>query len=108
MMKRLDVFYGPNAPLDIALLEEWLVLNGAGLSTVDRYITRLRACCEKIGDLPFGGRSRDDLVVGLRTIVFERRVLIAYKVYEDHVEIINLFSHGRDYEAFYDEGDEEG
>lgn len=103
MMKRLDVLYGPNAPLDIEHLEEWLILNGAGLSTIDRYISRLRDRCEKIGDLPYGGRDRHDLATDLRTVIFENRILIAYKVHPDHVEIINLFSHGRDYEAFYGE-----
>jgi toxin ParE1/3/4 len=107
-MKRLEVLYGPDAPLDIGLLEEWLALNGAGLLTIERYVARLRERCERIGALPFGGRARDDLLPGLRTVIFESRILIAYRVNADHVEILNIFSHGRDYEAFYDDGDEQG
>ena len=107
-MKRLEVLYGPDSPLEIALLEEWLVLNGAGFSTIDNYIKRLRNKCEAIGDLPYAGQRRDDLFPGLRTVGFEKRVLIAYRVHHDHVEIMNIFSYGRDYEAFYLDDDKQG
>ncbi len=90
-MKRLDVVYGPDSPLEIALLEEWLALSGAGFSTIDHYITRLRDKCEAIGGLPYAGQPRDDLFPGLRTVVFEKRVLIAYRIHDDHVEIMKIF-----------------
>lgn len=107
-MKRLEVVFGADVPLEIAHLEEWLALRGAGVSTISRYIDRLRTRCEEIGDVPLGGKRRDDLLPGLRTIMFEARILIAYRVNEDYVEILNIFSHGRDYEAFYINDDEEG
>lgn len=40
--------------------------------------------------------------------MFENRVLIGYVVREHYVEILNIFSHGRDYEAFYLDDDERG
>jgi toxin ParE1/3/4 len=61
---------------------------------------RIVARCLKIGDAPRSGRPRDDLALGLRTIPFERRAVVAYVV-TDKVEIANIFYGGRDYEALY-------
>ena len=59
----------------------------------------------RIGDAPLGGRPRDDLAAGLRTIPFERTAVIAYRVLE-RVEITNVFYGRRDYEALYRPRDE--
>jgi toxin ParE1/3/4 len=69
--------------------------------TAKRFTDRIVDRCRKIGDLPFGGRRRDDLSPGLRTIPFENRTIIAYRVLEDCVEITNVFYGGRDYEALF-------
>jgi plasmid stabilization system protein ParE len=45
------------------------------------------------------GRARDDLRPGLRTIGFRRRVVIAFAVHEDTVEIHGVFYGGQDYET---------
>lgn len=107
-MKRLDVRLRPGAEADIERLETWLALEGADIAVIDGYIDRLLERCDAIGDAPGVGRRRDDLRTGLRTVIFEKRILIAYRTHEDRVEIVNIFSHGRDYEAFYDEDDEWG
>ena len=57
----------------------------------------------RIGDAPHGGRSRDDLAPGLRTVPFEASAVIAYRV-GAAVEIANVFYGGRDYEALYRDG----
>nr|WP_260682893.1 type II toxin-antitoxin system RelE/ParE family toxin [Rhizobium laguerreae] len=62
--------------------------------------------CRKIGDAPNGGRPRDDLAPGLRTVPFEHSAVIAYHV-TDAVEIVNVFYGGRDYEALLRAGDDE-
>jgi toxin ParE1/3/4 len=45
------------------------------------------------------GRKRDDLLPGLRTIGFERRVTVAFVVSADAVLIEGIFYGGRDFEA---------
>ena len=107
-MKRLEVSLRPSAQDDIERLETWLALQGTGPATLDAYIERLLARCAVIGDAPGAGKPRNDLRPGLRTVVFEKRVLIAYRVTESGVEIVNLFSQGRDYEAFYLDDDKRG
>ena len=53
--------------------------------------------------MPRGGRPRDDLEPGLRTVPFERSAVIAYRVESDSVLILNVFYGRRDYEALYRE-----
>ncbi|MGA1801057.1 hypothetical protein [Rhizobium sp. HT1-10] len=49
-----------------------------------------------MGDLPFSGVSREDLAAGIRVVVFERRVVILYRVEDDAVLITNIISGGLD------------
>jgi toxin ParE1/3/4 len=48
-----------------------------------------------------GGRPRDDLGPGLRSVPFERRAVIIYRVLGEAVEIVNIFHGRRDYAALY-------
>jgi toxin ParE1/3/4 len=57
--------------------------------------------CDRIGYAPLGGRPRDDLAQGLRTVPFEKSVVITYVIVSDSVEITNIFYGGRDYQMFY-------
>ncbi|MER9235336.1 type II toxin-antitoxin system RelE/ParE family toxin [Mesorhizobium sp. M0622] len=68
------------------------------------FVQRIMARCRKIGDAPNGGRPRDDLEPGLRTLPFEPTAIIAYRL-TDSVEITNVFYGGRDYEALYHAGE---
>ncbi|KRB22918.1 hypothetical protein ASE05_14780 [Mesorhizobium sp. Root172] len=52
-----------------------------------------------MGNAPRGGRSRDDIVPGLRTVPFEHSAVIAYVIEGDVVRIVNIFYGGRDYET---------
>jgi toxin ParE1/3/4 len=45
------------------------------------------------------GTRRDDLGRGLRTIGFERRVTIAFRVVRTRVEIVTIAYGGRDFES---------
>jgi toxin ParE1/3/4 len=47
------------------------------------------------------GAKRDDLVSGLRTIGFERRITKAFMVAEDAIVIEGIFYGGRDFEAVF-------
>ena len=44
------------------------------------------------------GLARDDLRPGLRTIGFRRRVVIAFAVHEETVEVHGVYYGGQDYE----------
>jgi toxin ParE1/3/4 len=45
--------------------------------------------------MPLRGRSREDLADGVRTVVFEGRVIVAYRVGRDELMILRLFYAGQ-------------
>jgi toxin ParE1/3/4 len=71
------------------------------LTTAKGFVRRIRERCKRIGDAPHGGRPRDDLEPGLRTMSVERSAAITYRVEPDRVQITNVFYSGQDFEALY-------
>ena len=51
-----------------------------------------------LATFPKRGRRRDDILPGLRTIGFERRVTIAFRVLKTQVEIVTIAYAGRNFE----------
>jgi toxin ParE1/3/4 len=91
-------------PAALADLEDIFrnVLRGSASPTVaGRYVGRLRDRCRRITLAPQGGRPRNDIAPGLRSVPFERRVVIIYRVLGETVEIVNVFHGRRDYATLY-------
>lgn len=100
-MRKLAVRYRPEAVADLEDIFYYIARSGAGGSVAERYLRRITDRCDRIGETPHAGRVRDDLRPGLRTVPFERTVVIAYMVEADAVRIVNVFYGGRDFEALY-------
>jgi toxin ParE1/3/4 len=100
-MRRLEVAFGERASESLAQIVHFILMNGGGIDVAERFVVRIQARCERIGDVPLGGRPRDDLSPGLRTVPFEDRAVIAYVVRGEQVVITDIFYGGRDYEALY-------
>lgn len=105
-MRRAKVIYRPEALNDLRQLYIDIADMSQSHVTANRFVKRIMTRCRKIGDAPNGGRPRDDLEPGLRTVPFEHSAVIAYHV-TDAVEIVNVFYGGRDYEALFRAGDDE-
>ncbi len=73
----------------------------AGEKTADAYIERIVAYCMGFATFPLRGQQRADLLPGLRTIGFERRVTIAFVVTQEAVLIEGVFYGGQDFEATF-------
>ncbi|UOK73978.1 type II toxin-antitoxin system RelE/ParE family toxin [Ancylobacter polymorphus] len=99
-MRQARVSYRHDALADLENIYRFIADTSGSHPVAAGFVTRIMARCRKIGDAPLGGRLRTDLAPGLRTVAFERTVVIAYLVRED-VEITNVFYGGRDYEALY-------
>ena len=54
---------------------------------------------DKLADFPNRGVLRDDILPGLRTIGFRRRVTIAFVVEERAVMVLGIFYGGQDFET---------
>jgi toxin ParE1/3/4 len=94
----LEVFFRPQAEADLLALYRYIA-EASGLVNAGSYIDRIEVACMSVGTFPNRGTRRDDLIPGLRTIAFERRVTIAYPVLKTQVEIVTIAYAGRDYET---------
>jgi toxin ParE1/3/4 len=83
----------------VSALVDYIAISSGSALVALRYVDRIQARCEKIGDAPRGGRPRDDLMPGLRTVPFEQSAVIAYVIEDNKVRITNVFYGGRDFEA---------
>lgn len=99
MIRRLPVVLNENALLDLQSIASYIFDQSGSERTTLNFIDRIKARCQRIGDVPRGGRARDDLLPGLRVVPFERSAVIAYVVDAEVVRIINIFYGGRDFEV---------
>lgn len=74
-----DVQLSALAIEDLIARHQWASAQ-ADRPTADGYLTRIEERIAALADFPHRGTPRDDLIAGLRTLIFERRLLIAYTV----------------------------
>jgi len=96
------VIFTPRAELHIDSLHDYIT-NNASEARADAYIARIVAFCGGLETFPLRGQQRDDLLSGLRTTGFERRVTIAFVVSAEAVLIEGIFYGGQDFEAAFDD-----
>lgn len=70
----------------------------AGILVAGDYIDRIQAPCLELERSPLRGTKRDDIAAGLRTVGFERRATIVFRVRGSLVTIVRIFHGGRNYE----------
>lgn len=100
-MHEAEVVYRPEAIDDLEHIYRFLRDLSLDPATARAYVVRIRERCRRIGKVPQGGTARDDLEPGIRTVPFERRAVIAYRLSDRCVEITNIFYGGRDFDALY-------
>jgi toxin ParE1/3/4 len=99
------VVFAPEARDDLFKLYDFIA-GRTGPMTAFRYVERIEACCKGLADFPERGTRRDSLRPGLRTLGFERRVLIAFHVRTETVTIDRILYAGRDLGALFSAPDE--
>jgi toxin ParE1/3/4 len=65
------------------------------------YVRQITAACLALETFPQRGTNRDDLLRGLRTVGFDGRVSIAFRVRETSVDILAILYGGRDVETYF-------
>ena len=84
----------PGALEDLIGLYDYIA-EQAGAGVAGEYVSRLEDACRALRDFPERGTRRDDIAPGLRTLGFERRALIAFRVLDHEVEIVAVLYGGR-------------
>jgi len=100
----LKVYFRQQAEVDLLALYEYIA-GEAGTLVAGNYIDRIEAACMALATFPKRGTRRDDILPGLRTIGFERRVTIAFRVLKTRVEIVTIAYGGRAFERGLREGE---
>ena len=68
------------------------------------YIAEIEQACRNLCEMPFVGPARPDLHPELRLLFLWRRIVVAYKVLADRIDVLRVFSGGQDYEAIMRSG----
>lgn len=93
----LRVVFRPEAEADLIGLYEYIG-ERSGYRVAGGYIDRIEQACMALAAFPKRGTRRDDILPGLRTIGFERRVTIAFRVLKSQVEIVTIAYAGRNFD----------
>ena len=75
------------------------IAEAASSDTALRFTSALLDQLETLRDFPNVGTQRDDILPGLRTFGFRRRVTIAFVIEPNEVLIVGLFYGGQDFEG---------
>lgn len=94
----LKVIFRPQAEADLLALYRYIA-EASGLGVAGEYIDRIEVACMSLATFPNRGTKRDDLAPGLRTVAFERRLIIVYRVLKTRLEIVTIAYGGRDFES---------
>lgn len=96
------VIYSPEADEHLADLYRYLSVE-ASPQTARAYVARVMDICQTLSLYPHRGIPRSDLRPGLRLLAYRRRVVIAYFVSGDRIDIVGIFGGGRDYAAVFED-----
>jgi toxin ParE1/3/4 len=92
------VVFRDDAVADLTALYDYIA-NHSSPQIAIGYIRRIEEACMRLATFPECGRRRDDILPGLRTIGFERRATIAFRVLKTRVEIVSIAYGGHDFES---------
>jgi toxin ParE1/3/4 len=92
----VQVIFTPRAMRQIEDLHSY-ISQSTRAGVADGYVGRIIQYCERFEVFPLRGTGRDDILPGLRTIGFERRVTIAFVVTPEAVLIEGIFYGGQDF-----------
>ena len=88
-----------HASQNIKDIFDWIASESGYPQIAERFIGRIYDACESLGEFPLKGPARNDLKKDVRILPFERVAVIAYRILDNEVEVLNIFYAGRDYEA---------
>jgi toxin ParE1/3/4 len=96
------VLLSPNSVADLQLIYDWLEQE-AGDKIASNYIRRIRAFIEKLEFAPIRGKDHNEILKGCRSIGFERRVSIIFRIEDSTVMILRIFYGGKNWESDFND-----
>lgn len=84
----LRLFFTKSAERDIEGIATFIARENPAAAA--RFVRDLRQRAELLTEFPASGRARDELRSGARTLAFDRKVLILYRIGPDSVRILRV------------------
>ncbi|WP_348642811.1 type II toxin-antitoxin system RelE/ParE family toxin [Mesorhizobium sp. B2-6-2] len=88
MIQRLEVQYRQSARDDLANIFRHIAEASGNPQVALKFVLRMEDRCQSIGNAPRGGRSRDDIVPGLRTVPFEHQLCCRKRCRSHHQRLL--------------------
>jgi len=92
-----ELFYSRQARADLEEIFWFIVADNPRRAAT--YIAEIEAACEGLRQTPMKGVARPDLRPELRILPLWRRVVIAYQITPERIEVLRIFSGGQNYDA---------
>lgn len=96
-MKEFEVFFRPRARKDLIALYRYIAKHSS-LRIAGSYILRIETHCLSRASFPERGTAIPGRVPSLRTMGFERRATILFKVEEERIEVLRILYGGQNLE----------
>ena len=90
-----EVIFHPLAFDDLDRLDDFIAQDSPERAVA--FIGRLRLFCMSLAEFPERGRRREELGEDVRTLSFERRAVVAYRIIGRTVRILRVFYAGQDF-----------
>jgi toxin ParE1/3/4 len=90
------VVWEQSARADLLALYDWIA-DQADPDTAYRYTARIEGFVETLRGFPNRGTPRDQVSRGLRSITFERKYIICYRVDGSEVIVLRIIHGARDF-----------
>jgi toxin ParE1/3/4 len=105
VVERYEVYFSARAIEDLDRLFSYIAAR-TSFETADGYLDRIERLCLSLQTLPNRGTAVRGPVSGLRTMGFERRATILFRVGEKRVNILRILYGGRDLESQFERAGE--
>jgi toxin ParE1/3/4 len=92
-----DLVYTPAALADLEEIFWFIAADNPRRAR--SYIAEIEEACRNLCETPLMGRQRSDLKPGLYVFPLWRRIVIAYDLPGNRIDVLRIFSGGQDYEA---------
>lgn len=96
----MEVYFSSLAIADLAEIRDYIAEQN--VDAAERLLDAIEATCNRFGDLPKIGRTRDDLLPGIRVFPVEKNYAVFYRIADDAVEIVRVVHAARDFNRLFD------
>lgn len=98
MPRPRQVVLAPEARAHLRAIRQYIAARSSA-ATATRFTAQLAAYCLSFDLFPERGSLHEDILPGLRLVGFRGRATVAFRVFEDRVEVLGIYYGGRNIEA---------